>query len=750
MKKCVLFLCRAVVFCLAAAGCAGFSVSADDAPLRLAVYVGDGARSTGVFRWLELTACARGTEAVPVDAAAIKSGALDGMDVLVVPGGRSVLMAKMLGRDGRSKVKAFVERGGGYVGTCAGCCLTMESTKGHPDMLNMIPFTFGQQGGKDVADLLLYFNDRAEALTGIKKGNKRVRFSRGPVLIPSKPVSNAVVEVIATYASDVNLTGVGPLPSKAGRAVAVAGTYGKGRLFVLGVHPENDVADHGILRSAFKYVTGRPVEWDVPQRRRGQLAVGVVTDDSLGVESAKFLQRMVRAGEFELVPLSSLVVSSGTLRHLDAVLIPDCMMGDKPRTGLFGDNLERTREFVDRGGRIFAWGRAAEAARRIEPRVQLVADCDAALAALRAFAAEPVPAPAQLPGKVDKPLRAAIYADKGGSNVALAEMLSLAPEYDLKVLSAEDYRKGALDGIDLLVQPGGGCHSQYTNLGPDGVAALKRYVTDGGRYYGICAGAFLASQPVPNTKRGPSRVGLVPFKDDSPEHYRGWAPIKVSFTAEGREALGLSVTNSMVMYWGGPALVDGEAVPDSDVKVWGKYAGRVINTCSSKPVKEMAGKAAFVGGRVGKGRVFLTCPHPEKSEANFGIVRGGIKFLTGVAPTPVNHDSVRGAVSVYFRTAKEKSAAEFYLGTLLRDRRFDATAGSGIEADQLRHFDAVVIPALHKKNDEDIPLLKRFATRGGRVVIIADTEKERELSAAIPGAVVVDAYGKVPDALLRK
>ena len=47
------------------------------------------------------------------------------------------------------------------------------------------------------------------------------------------------------------------------------------------------------------------------------------------------------------------------------------------------------------------------------------------------------------------------------------------------------------------------------------------------------------------------------------------------------------------------------------------------------------------------------------------------------------------------RAAKEKSAAEFYLGTLLRDRRFDATAGSGLEADQLRHLDAVVIPAPH-------------------------------------------------------
>ena len=743
LARCVATL-AAVIF-----GCAGVRASADDAPLRIAVYVGEGARSGGVLRWLELMACARGVESVPVDAAAVQAGALDGVDALVVPGGRSVLMAKVLGADGRAKIKAFVAGGGGYVGTCAGCCLAMEPAKSHPDMLNMIPFTFGEQGGRDVADMLLRFNARAEALAGIRKGKRRVRFSRGPVLIPSLPVADAEVEVVATYASDINATGAAPRRSMAGQAVAVAGTFGKGRLFVMGVHPENDVADHDILKGAFRYVTSRAVEWEVPRRRRGQLAVGVVCDDSFGVETARFLQRLSRSGDFDIVPLSSLVVSGGALRHLDAALIPDCIPVGAPRTGLFGVNRERTREFAARGGRIFAWGRAAEAARRIEPRVELVAGGDAAVAALRALAAEPVPAPAPLPGKVCKPLRAAIYADKGGSNVPVAEVLALAPEYELSVLDAEDYRSGALEGIDILVQPGGGCHSQYTNLGPAGVAALKRYVIGGGRYYGICAGAFLASQPVSTAGRGASRTGLIPFKDDSPEHYRGWAPIKVALTDEGREALGVAYTNSTVMYWGGPALLDGDPIPDADVKVLGRYAGCLINTSSSMPVKPMEGKAAYVGGRVGKGRVFVTCPHPEKSEANFDVVRGGIGFLTGVKPSAVNRDRVRGAVSVFFRTAREKPAAEFYLNTMIRDRRLDATAGSQLDADLLPHLDAVVIPRL-EKNDDDLARLRDFAAKGGRVVVVADTEQERGLSGAIPGAVEVCGYGEVTEAVLRE
>ena len=67
--------------------------------------------------------------------------------------------------------------------------------------------------------------------------------------------------------------------------------------------------------------------------------------------------------------------------------------------------------------------------------------------------------------------------------ILVATLLSLAPEYELTVLDAADYRAGALANVDLLVQPGGGCRKQYENLGTNGVEALRRYVTGGGRYY---------------------------------------------------------------------------------------------------------------------------------------------------------------------------------------------------------------------------------------------------------------------------
>ncbi|MBO7683258.1 MAG: hypothetical protein J6T51_00855, partial [Kiritimatiellae bacterium] len=341
-------------------------------------------------------------------------------------------------------------------------------------------------------------------------------------------------------------------------------------------------------------------------------------------------------------------------------------------------------------------------------------------------------------------------ADKGGSNPAVAELLALAPEYELAVLDAADFRAGGLDGIDLLVQPGGVSKVQYDNLGKEGNAAICRYVRGGGRYLGICAGAFLVSQPVPPTERGLSRLNLVPFRDDAPEHHRGWAPIDVEFTAEGRAALGLADARRTVMYWGGPAFVDGDPVEDSDVKVLGRYAGRLVSTSLPGPVKEMYGKAAFVGGRVGKGKVFLTCPHPEKSEANMDIVRGAVRYLTGVSPTPVKRGRARGAVTVFFRSAKEKAAAEFYLGTLMRDRRLDVRAGSHLKVDDLAHLDAVVIPSPGEDDAGDAPFLRKFAERGGTVVYVADTEAKRTAGAVrVPGAAVVGSYGDVVKAIFN-
>ena len=721
---------------LIAAAVAVFSAGA--APLNIAVYVDAGARNVGVFRWLEIASRAKDAVLTPVDADAIRAGALDSADVLVMPGGSSVLEAKTLGEAGREKIRSFVKNGGGYLGTCAGCCLLMQSSKCHPNMLNMIPYTFSVCGGK--ADLSIMFNRRANDLAGIRKGNQAIRYSEGPVPVPALPVKEAEVEVVAYYNSDINSKDGRERVSMAGQAAAIAGTYGKGRLFVTAVHPEYDYDDHYIIRGAFRYVTGREVRWDIPQKKRGQLVVGFMCDDSFGVETARLIQKLLTEEEFDVIALNKMSVADGGLRNVDAVLAPAGVPTAK-FMGLYANNIGQTKALLGRGGRIFAWGNAAEAAKAQNCGVTCVADAGAALAALRAFAAEPVPPPRAIPPKVKRPVRAGIFQNEKNSSVLIARMLDFAPEYELRVLAPEDYAEGALDGLDLVIQPGGGCTSQYKALGEKGAEALKRFVFGGGRYYGVCAGAFLAMQ---QSRENYPRLGLVPFKGDDPRHYRGKAPIAVELTEEGSAVFEGSKPKRTVVYAGGPVAVPGEPVEDTDVKVLAKYAGRIINTKQPLPVEEMAGKAAFLGGRVGRGKVFVSCPHPEFDESSWDMVRSGLKYLTGVSPSAVNLGRVRGAPAVCY-SSSDKASAEYLFGTLNRDARIHVWPGKALG--NLSHMDAVIFT--DEVTDDDARKVKGFMARGGRVVVVADNGKELEAAKKIKGAVVLESYDGVVDAVLR-
>ena len=51
--------------------------------------------------------------------------------------------------------------------------------------------------------------------------------------------------------------------------------------------------------------------------------------------------------------------------------------------------------------------------------------------------------------------------------------------------------------------------------------------------------------------------------------------------------------------------------------------------------------------------------------------------------------------------------------------------------------------------DADAKRLNGYIARGGRVVVVADTETKRETAAKLNGAIAVDSYDKVVDAILK-
>ena len=735
----------AIVLAATLFGCKAPEAARSSKPVRAAVFVDNGARNIGAFRWLEITGMSPDMVSVPVDGAAIRAGALDNVDVLVMPGGRSVSEAEMLGAEGREKVKKFIREGGSYIGTCAGCCMVMQPSKCHPNMLGILPWTFGPSGGR--ADMLVEFSSSGASYTGVKKGVYRLRYAEGPVPVPSKRKRDplADIKVVATYASDINSVSAKPREPFTGKPAAFAGTYGKGRIFVTTVHPESDVDDHDILRKAFKFLTGVDVNWEYPQRKRGALAVGFMCDNSFGVETGRFIVDLLKSGEFDVYPLNKGEVADGALHRLDAVLVPDvAKKGADLSKGLYGDNLGQTKAFVERGGLVVAWGESAKAKEIADGVVaaKVAKSGEDALAIVREWAKTPVREQAGPPAKIAKPVKMAVYADDGGVNYTVTSVLKYSPEYEVSFLDANDICEGKLAGFDILLQPGGGSTTQYNKLGKKGAKAIVDFVRNGGAYYGICAGAFLATQ---QSSKGKPRTGMCPYKSDEPEHYRGWGPIKVRMTDEGAKVFDGDRVREMT-YWGGPVLVPGDPVADADVKVLGKYAGRLINTSSKKPVKDMYGKGAFVGGKVGKGKVFLSCPHPEKSEYNRDIVLNILKYLTGVKPTVVERERTRGAASVFFKTAKTAPAGTFFCDKLICDSRFDTRSNSSLNRNLLPHVDAIIFASFDK---EDLSgEVQRFIDRGGKVVLVADDPKKKKLASTLKGATVVDSFDKIIPLLL--
>lgn len=710
------------------------------APVRTAVFLDRGARSNGAFRWLELSTSAEGLDAFPVNAEMIRAGVLDRADLVIMPGGYSVTEAKTLGAEGREKVRAFLRRGGSWIGTCAGAFLVSQSSKSHPDMLDVMPYTSVFAGGR--AEMMIAFNDDAEKLCGIKPKAYRIKYSGGPVLVPSNRVDGADFKVIARYDSDINVFGPKPRETMAEKAAVLAGTYGRGRVWASAVHPEVDLADHHVLEGAFRFVTGRSITWNLPRRKPGQLAVGVCTDDSLGVAFGRKLQDLIRARTYDLIPICGSDIKEGALRHLDVLVAAD--VAETGRNGCVGAkfSIAAVNEFRARGGAVLSWGKARALLTKKNVGSEDVASLDGLLKRLAALAAEPVETPSRIvPKKNANPVKVAAYIGKGGSCYPIAEMLAFSPEFELKVVSPEDVQAGALAGADLLLQPGGGCNSQMLALGEKGQAEVRKFVEKGGKYYGVCAGAFLATQSEGKFKR----LGLVPYKHDGEHIYRGWAPTNIKFTPEGCAALGLKTNERMVLYWGGPVMVPGVPVPDSDVKVFGAYDGRIVNTCQPKPVAPMNGKAAFLGGRVGKGKVFVSAIHPEKSEHTCDIVHGGLNYLTGQTPHPIARNRARGAMAVAMNLISEKPVAELMFSQLLPDRRFDWRIR--YDATSLQHLDAVV---LLKVRPEDVTAdLAAFAKAGGRVIAVVDTPEAEKLVAPLAGVKKIRSINQVVAALVE-
>ena len=343
--KLILGCVAAVVLC----GCAtsrheAVTSATPVAPLKVAVYADGGPSGIGAVEWFRLVDESPEMELHLVDGESIRAGALEGLDLLVMPGGNSKTEFTTLGTNGVEKMKAFIRAGGGYIGTCAGCCLLMDG----PDRrARLMPWN---SCGSVNHTLFPTFqlNAKGAAALGLKEGPHVRRYHGGPCMWPTTNViDGANFELWGTYDAEAAMAGRMKVKMH-GAAAILGGTYGKGKVFVTAAHPEYFNSTLYFVKAAFKYVTGRDVTFPVRSRTPQALAVGFICGGIRGVETAQTALDIAADKDLDLVLIDVDGINQRRLDHLDVLVLTNGALGEKK----FEKERAIIREFVSRGGKV--------------------------------------------------------------------------------------------------------------------------------------------------------------------------------------------------------------------------------------------------------------------------------------------------------------------------------------------------------------------------------------------------------------
>jgi glutamine amidotransferase-like uncharacterized protein len=191
-----------------------------------------------------------------------------------------------------------------------------------------------------------------------------------------------------------------------------------------------------------------------------------------------------------------------------------------------------------------------------------------------------------------------VYSGKGSSFLDDITFALDRMEVGFSKIDERGVLRGKLDDCDVLIIPGGWPQKYSNNLGKSGFQKIRKFVKNGGKYIGICAGAYLASKK---------------FELDDKESFKGLGISDVKVKMEVKKFLPGKLRE--IEFVSDSALTKGFA---KQLKMW--YENGPMMSARKEEVKAQFDKssAAIVQSKYGKGSVILFSPHPE------GSIDGGI------------------------------------------------------------------------------------------------------------------------------
>ncbi|MCC9658511.1 BPL-N domain-containing protein [Rhodopirellula halodulae] len=222
-------------------------------------------------------------------------------------------------------------------------------------------------------------------------------------------------------------------------------------------------------------------------------------------------------------------------------------------------------------------------------------------------------------------IRVAIYNDNGVGQSWKSVQSNLTAEdqtFSVQTINAQEIRSGVLDDFDVLIHPGGSGSQQGKALQEAGRESVRKFVSDGGGYLGICAGAYLATNDYSWS------LNLLDAKVVDRLHWnRGNGDVSISLTDQAATLFDCTDHEVNIYYAQGPLLGrrewDDPRVPDYESLA-------VFSTEIAKkgaPRGIMIGTSAAVRGEYDEGRVLCFSPHPELTEALGSWITIAVQWL---------------------------------------------------------------------------------------------------------------------------
>jgi len=203
----------------------------------VAIYDGPGNGDTGMSNVIDNIRKIFEIKITRLSADLIATDELFKFDTVIFAGGSGSKQALAIGEAGRNNIRVFVEKGGNYLGICAGAYLATSGFDWSLGIINAQTIsTIEWKRGEGFIEMEIT-KDGFPILGNFDRPFK-CRYANGPLIQPTENKALEPYTTVAYFRSEISENNIAPGVMIHTPAAAYS-HFGKGKVFIISSHPEN-------------------------------------------------------------------------------------------------------------------------------------------------------------------------------------------------------------------------------------------------------------------------------------------------------------------------------------------------------------------------------------------------------------------------------------------------------------------------------------------------------------------------------